>query len=130
MGIDPRDIILDSQGTLIVPLKIKLSSGEPTIVQTDIGKPVGLTGDLEVGPGADNDIFLGELVSVSPDGLIAGIKIKGVMKDVPYSGTAPVNGLGVQMSGEFIVDKNVDSGKGRGFVINVDTGASTCDLIL
>jgi len=30
MGIDPRDVILDSQGTLIVPFNIKLSGGEPT----------------------------------------------------------------------------------------------------
>ena len=130
MGIDPRDVILDSQGTLIVPFKIELSGGEPTLTQTDTGKPVALTDNIEAGPGSDGDIFLGELVSVSPDGLIAGIKVRGIMKDVPYSGTAPERGFGVQMSGSLTVDKNVDSGKGRGFVINVNTSASTCDLIL
>ncbi|RKY88695.1 hypothetical protein DRQ09_02475 [candidate division KSB1 bacterium] len=130
MGIDPREVILDSQGTLIVPFKVKQSGGVPTLKQSDIGKPVALTGDIEAGPGEDGDIFLGELMSVSSDGLIAGIKIRGIMKDVPYSGTTPEKGYGVQMSGNFTVDKNIDTGKGRGFVIKIDTNSSTCDLIL
>ena len=130
MGIDPRVIDNEEQGFLAVPLNIELSGGSYSLDESDIGKPVALTDNNEVSEGADGEVFVGKLIAISEDGSAATVQVKGVCTDLPYSGTAPVIGWPVQMSGDGTVDKGITEGIRRGITLSVDTTAEKCDVLL
>ena len=130
MPADPRVIDNEEQGILVLPFNIENASTTPSVNETDIGNPVALTANNEISEGADGEAFLGKLLGVSDDGQIGFVQVKGVSADLPYSGTAPVIGWSVQMSGDGKVDKGVTSGIARGFTLSVDTTALTCDVLL
>ena len=130
MGVDPRIVENEEQGFLAISLNIEYAGGAYSLTEDDIGNPVALTGNNEVSDGADGEAFIGKLIAVSEDGSIATVQIKGVCKDLPYSGTAPVIGWPVQMSGAGTVDKGVTDGVRSGFTLAVNTSAGTCDVLL
>ncbi len=130
MPADPRVIDNEDQGILVVPFNIENATTTPSLNESNIGKPVALTANNEISEGADGEAFLGKLLGVSDDGQIGFVQVKGVCTDLPYSGTTPVIGWPVQMSGDSTVDKGVTDGIARGYTLNVDTTASTCDVLL
>jgi len=130
MTADPRVVDNENQGILVVPFNIEIVDDVPSLSEDDIGNPVAITANNEISDGADGEAFLGKLVGVSDDELVGLVQVKGVCTDLPYSGTAPVIGWPVQMSGAGTVDKGVTDGICRGFTVNVDTVAATCDVLL
>ncbi len=130
MPADPRVIDNEEQGILVLPFNIENASTTPSVDESDIGNPVALTANNEISEGADDEVFLGKLLGVSDDGQIGFVQVKGVCSDLPYSGTTPVIGWPVQMSGDGTVDKGITSGVTRGFTLSVDTTAATCDVLL
>jgi len=130
MGVDPRAVDNEEQGFLAIPFNIESSEGSYSLSESDIGKPVALTGNNEVSEGADGEVFIGKLIAISDDGSIATIQVRGICADLPYSGTAPVIGWPVQMSGDGTVDKGITEGIRRGITLAVDTTNETCDVLL
>lgn len=130
MVLDPRVIDNEEQGFMALPFTIEKTGGVFALTDSDIGKPVALTANNEISDGADGEIFLGKLIAISADGSIGTVQVRGVCADLPYSGTTPVIGWGVQMSGAGTVDKGVTDGISRGFTLAVDTAAQTCDALL
>lgn len=130
MTIDPRVLDNEEQGFLAIPFNIESTEGVYSLDESDIGKPVALTADNEVSEGADGEMFIGKLIAVSEDGSVASVQVKGVCNDLPYSGTAPVIGWPVQMSGAGTVDKGVTEGVRNGITLAVNTGNTTCDVLL
>jgi len=130
MSADPRVVDNEGQGILIVPFTIEFSGSVYSLDEEDVGKPVALTDNNEISDGADGEAFLGKLAGITDDGQTGLVQVKGVCTDVAYSGTAPVIGWPVQMSGAGTVDKGVDTGICRGFTLSVDAAASTCDVLL
>ena len=130
MAVDPRTIDNEEQGFLALPFTIEETAGVKALTATDIGKPVALTANNEVSEGADNEFFLGKLIAISEDGVTASVQVAGVCADLSYSGTAPVLGWPVQMSGDTTVDKGVTTGATRGVTLAVNTSAATCDVLL
>lgn len=130
MPADPRVIDNEEQGILVLPFNIENASTTPSVNESDIGSPVALTANNEISEGADGEVFLGKLLGVSDDGEIGFVQVKGVCTDLAYTGTAPVRGWAVQMSGDGKVDKGVTNGILRGFTLSVDTTATTCDVLL
>jgi len=130
MGIDPRIVDNEEQGFLAIPFNIESSGGSYSLDESDIGNPVALTDNNEVSEGADGEMFIGKLIAVNEDGSVAAVQIKGVCADLPYSGTTPVIGWPVEMSGDGTVDKGVTEGIRRGITLSVDTIAETCDVLL
>nr|BDD44108.1 hypothetical protein 1 [bacterium] len=130
MGIDPRVVDNEEQGFLAVPFNIEYDSGSYSLTESDIGNPVALTDNYEVSDGADEEVFIGKLIAVSEDGSIATVQVRGICCDLPYSGTAPVIGWAVQMSGAGTVDKGITDGIRRGVTLAVNTTAETCDVLL
>ncbi len=130
MGIDPRVVDNEEQGFLAIPFNIESSGGVYSLDESDIGNPVALTNNNEVSEGADGEVFIGKLIAVSDDGSVATVQIKGLSADLPYSGTTPVIGWPVQMSGDGTIDKGVTDGIRRGITIAVDTTNETCDVLL
>jgi len=130
MAVDPRTIDNEEQGFLALAFNIESTEGTYSLTESDIGSPVALTDNNEVSDGADGEAFIGKLIAVSEDGAIAAVQVKGVCADLPYSGTAPVIGWPVQMSGSKTVDKGVTDGIARGYTLSVDTTAETCDVLL
>ncbi|MFC1555122.1 hypothetical protein ACFL7D_10835, partial [candidate division KSB1 bacterium] len=120
----------EAQGILILSFNIENASTTPSLTESDIGKPVALTANNEISEGADDEVFFGKLMGVSKDGYTGLVQVKGVCTDLPYSGTTPVLGWPVQMSGAGTVDKGITSGSTRGFTLDVNTTASTCDILL
>ena len=130
MSADPRVVDNEGQGMLIVPFDIEASGDEYSLDETDIGSPVALTDNNEISDGADGEAFLGKLIGVTDDGSVGLVQVKGVCPGLAYSGTAPVIGWPVQMSGAGTVDKGITEGVRRGFTLSVDTTAETCDVLL
>ena len=130
MGVDPRVVDNEEQGFLAIPFNIESSEGSYSLSESDIGKPVALTGNNEVSEGADGEVFIGKLIAISEDGSVATIQVRGICADLPYSGTAPVIGWPVQMSGDGTVDKGITEGIRRGITLAVDTTNETCDILL
>ena len=130
MSADPRVVDNESQGIVIVPFDIEQVGGVYSLTEGDVGKPVALTGNNEISEGADGEAFLGKLVGVTDDGEVGLVQVKGVCTGLAYTVTAPVIGWPVQMSGAGTVDKGVTAGIARGFTLNVDTTAETCDILL
>ena len=130
MGIDPRTVDNQEQGFLAIPLNIEYTGGVYSLTESDIGKPAALTDNNEVSDGADGEVFIGKLIAVSEDGSVATVQIGGVCTDLPYSGTAPVIGWAVQMSGAATVAKGVTDGIRRGVTLAVNATAQTCDVLL
>lgn len=130
MAIDPRVLDNEEQGFLAIPFNIESTEGVYSLDESDIGKPVALTADNEVSDGADGEMFIGKLIAVSEDGSVASVQVKGLCTDLPYSGTAPVIGWPVQMSGAGTVDKGVTEGVRNGITLAVHTGDTTCDVLL
>jgi hypothetical protein len=130
MAIDPRVIDNEEQGFLAIPFDIESTEGIYSLDESDIGKPVALTANNEVSDGGDGEMFIGKLIAVSEDGSVASVQVKGVCNDLPYSGTTPVIGWPVQMSGAGTVDKGVTEGIRNGITLAVDTGNTTCDILL
>ena len=130
MTADPRVVDNENQGILVVPFNVEIADDVPSLSEDDIGNPVAITANSEISDGADGEAFLGKLVGVSDDGLVGFVQVKGVCTDLPYSGTAPVLGWPVQISGKCTVDKGVTEGSVRGFTVSVDTTALTCDVLL
>lgn len=130
MSVDPRVLDNNEQGILVVPFEIETTSGVPVLTDLDIGNPVALTDNNEISDGADGEIFLGKLLGVSDEGDLGLVQVKGICTALPYSGTAPVIGWAVQMAAAGEVDKGITDGVRRGVTINVDTSATTCDVLL
>ncbi|MFC1563000.1 hypothetical protein ACFL4Z_03015 [candidate division KSB1 bacterium] len=130
MGVDPRVVDNEEQGFLAIPFDIELSGTSYSLAESDIGNPVALTSDNEVSEGADGEMFIGKLIAINEDGSVATVQVKGICADLPYSGTTPVIGWPVQMSGDGTVDKGVTEGIRRGVVLSVDTTSGTCDVLL
>lgn len=130
MPVDPRSISNEEQGFLALPFNIKSTAGVYALSDSNIGKPVSLSANNEISDGADGDVFLGKLIAVSADGAVGTVQVSGVCVNLPYSGTAPVIGWPVQMSGSGTVDKGVTDGVCRGFTLSVNITAQTCDVLL
>lgn len=130
MGVDPRVVDNEEQGFLAIPFDIESAGGTYSLDETDIGNPVALTDNNEVSEGADGEVFIGKLIAISDDGSVASVQVKGVCTDLLYSGTAPVIGWAVQMSGDGTIDKGATEGIRRGITLSVDTTAETCDVLL
>ena len=130
MGIDPRVVDNEEQGFLAIPFNIESSGGVYSLDESDIGNPAALTDNNEVSEGADGEVFIGKLIAVSEDGSVATIQVRGVCASLPYSGTAPVIGWPVQMSGDGTIDKGITAGISRGITLSVDTINETCDILL
>lgn len=90
------------------------------------GMPVKLTADGTVGPCAAGDLFCG--VALNVRGGYAAVQLAGYVR-LPYGGTAPAAGyqsLAAAANGTVSVNA-----AGRSLlVIDVDTAAKTCGLIL
>lgn len=130
MSVDPRSIANEEQGFLALPFNIKSTAGVYALNSSDIGKAVALYSNNEISDGADGDVFLGKLIAVSADGAIGSVQVSGVCVNLSYSGTEPVIGWPVQMSGSGTVDKGVTEGAFRGLTLSVNTAAQTCDVWL
>lgn len=130
MTVDLRTIDNEGQGFLALPFQIESADNVYSLTDSDIGKPVALTANNEISEGADDEIFLGKLIAISEDGSTGAVQVKGVCSDLPYSGTVPVIGWPIQMSGAGTIDKGITDGAARGFTLAVDAAASTCDVLL
>ena len=130
MVLDPRVIDNEEQGFMAMPFTIEETGGVYALKDSDIGKPVALTANNEISNGADGEAFLGKLIAISADGTVGTVQVQGVCADLPYAGTTPVIGWGVQMSGAGTIDKGVTDGIARGFTLAVNTTAQTCDALL
>lgn len=130
MTLDPRIMCNEEQGFLALPFNVEVTGGAYSLGEDDIGKPVALSANNEIAPGTDDDIFLGRLISVSADGAVGVVQVKGVCAGLPYSGTTPVLGWPVQMAAAGEVDKGVTGGSGRGITLAVDAVNQTCDVLL
>lgn len=90
------------------------------------GMPVKLTADGTVGPCAAGDLFCGAALNVR--GGYAAVQLAGYMR-LPYDGTAPE--AGYQSLAAAATGKIAVNAAGRSLlVIDVDTAAKTCGLIL
>jgi len=130
MTLDPRIIENEEQGFLALPFSIEETAGVYALDDDDVGSPVALTANNEISPGADDETFIGRLIAVSADGSIGTVQVRGICADLPYTGTTPVLGWPVQMSGSGTVDKGVTEGSARGITLAVDTVNATCDVLL
>ncbi|MFC1556152.1 hypothetical protein ACFL67_03625 [candidate division KSB1 bacterium] len=130
MTADTRTIDNEGQGIVVVAFDIESTAGVYSLTEDDIGNPVALAANSEISDGADDETFLGKLLGVTDDGTAGLVQIRGICTGLPYSGTAPVLGWPVQMSGAGTVDKGITDGSTRGFTLNVDTTAATCDVLL
>ena len=101
-----------------------------TLDNDDLELMVAVTAANTVAAGSADGPVFGRLKAVAPDELSVTVQVKGVFKDVPYAGTAPVLGLGVQFQAAGIVEKGDDYLNNIGRVIKVDTDATTCDFII
>ncbi len=90
------------------------------------GTPVKMTADGTVGPCAAGDLFCG--AALNERGSYAAVQLAGYVR-LPYDGTAPAAGyqtLAAAANGKIGVNA-----AGRSLlVIDVDTAAKTCGLIL
>jgi len=112
-------------GGVYATFEIDKTDDEFDLTAEDEGSAVALSGDNETDHGADDDPFLGQLVSVQDD--IAVVQVKGVVR-APYDATAaPVLGGAVAVNG---VGKVKAAASGRGFVIALDATAETADVLL
>ncbi len=130
MSVDPREVDNESQGIVVVPFRIESSGSVFSLTEDDLGKPAALTDNNEISDGADGEAFIGKLIGVTDDGEVGLVQIKGICTGLSYSGTAPVIGWPVQMSGAGTVDKGIDTGISRGFTLSVDASAQTCEVLL
>ena len=109
------------------------NGGTPSLTSSDVGSPVAITGNQEISNGAAAEVFAGKLLAVSADGTIGSVGL-GILRDLSYTGSAPVVGEAVQMGGDkLLADEDLTStataAVKRGTVINVDTTATTCDVL-
>ncbi len=130
MSIDPRVLDNAGQGMLIVPFNIEAKNGVCVLTEQDIGAPIALTANDEISEGESGEVFCGKLLGLSDDGTVGYIQVKGICTDLAYRGEAPVIGWAVQMSDNGSVCKGVTDGIRRGFTLNVDAQAKTCDILL
>lgn len=91
-----RDQNLDSVAPVIATFKIKQTTGVDDLKDTDLGKPVKLTGNGEVGPIGAGDILLGKLMALTlTDGdngkRLASVQVAGICR-LAVSATVPVVG--------------------------------------
>lgn len=121
------------EGVLVLPFNIKETvAGTPDLTEADdLNTVVAITANLEVGDGADGGAVAGEVVAISPDGTVASVKVKGILKDIPYAaGTPPVLGQSVQFSDANEVDIAADVKVARGMAVNINSTAVTVDILL
>lgn len=118
----------EGEGALILPFDIYGTE----LDDDDLGYVCTIKGNNQAGDLADGKCVLGKITGFSPDGLTVFVKVKGVIKDVPYAtGTLPAVGDMVQGSDKNEVDIAVESTlTHRGIVLKVDTTAVTCDILL
>ena len=91
-----RDQNLDSVAPVIATFKIQQTASVDNLKDTDIGKPVKLTGNGEVGPIGAGDILLGKLMALTlTDGdngkRLASVQVAGICR-LAVSATVPVVG--------------------------------------
>jgi len=127
---DLRDVNNEGQGHLVLTFKVSESGGNYTLTESDIGKPVAVSGNNEVSIGADGDTFCGKLISVSEEGDVASVQVKGVVTGISYTGEAPTVGTKLEMGGDKVVKTGVTASKMRGMIISVDTNNTTVDVLL
>jgi hypothetical protein len=123
----------EGEGALCATFNIhETTAGTPDLtLASNLGHVVTMTGNNEVGVGADTKMLAGKVVAFSPEGTECTVQVKGVIKDVPYAtGTLPAVGNTVQMSAANQVDVGAALTICRGMVLNVDTTAVTCDILL
>ncbi len=91
-----REQNLDTLAPILATFKIEQDGGVDQLKDADIGCPVTLTGNNEVGPIGDNEQLLGKLISLTlsdhDDGeRLATVQIGGICR-LPISATYPVVG--------------------------------------
>lgn len=97
----------------------------------DLDSVVALKGNNQVGDLSDGAMVAGKLHGFTPDGLSAMVQTKGVILDVPYyASSLPAIGNAIQGQAKNKVDVAADVKVARGMVLNVDTTAVTCDILL
>ena len=130
MLANPRVIDNEVQGVLVLPFNIENAETTHSLNETYIDSPVALTANNEISEGADGEAFLGKLLNISDDGQLGFVQIKGICTDLSYSGTAPVIGWSVQMSGNGTVEKGITDRRARGYTLSVNMPTATCDILL
>ncbi len=97
-----------------------------SLTQDDIGKAVTMTGDNEVGLGANQDELVGRLAFLDDNATpaVCTVQIDGVM-ELPFSGTPSINDkVVVDGAGNVATAPLMAAGqpnKGRGLVFSVGT---------
>ncbi|MEE9552949.1 MAG: hypothetical protein V3W18_01530, partial [candidate division Zixibacteria bacterium] len=56
---------LQTVGFQTATFKVHQTTGSDDLVDADIGKALTILDDYEVGPGADGDVLIGQLISLS-----------------------------------------------------------------
>ncbi len=132
---------LESIAEVFATFQIKQTGGVDDLTDADIGKSVTVTGNYEVGPGANGDLLLGKLIGLSledgQDGArVATVQIGGVATmstttPVPVVGNAVVCGAGgtVKQAPALAGDDPAGGNIARGTVLSVN-GTTDCTLYL
>lgn len=136
-----RDHNLDTVGGLLATFKIHQTAGNDDLKDSDIGKAVALTGNYEIGFGANGDVLLGKLIDLSLTDAdkgkrVATVQIAGVMT-IPVAATVPaignrvvVNGAGSVRQAPVLTGYDPAGGNvARGTVINVN-GTTDVTIVL
>jgi hypothetical protein len=91
-----REQNLETIAPVLATFKIEQDTGVDQLKDADLGCPVTLTGDNEVGPIGDNELLLGKLISLTlsdkDDGdRLATVQVGGICR-LPISTTYPTVG--------------------------------------
>ena len=136
-----REQNLDSVGAVLATFSVQQTAGADDLTDADIGKAVTLTGNYEVGPGADNDTLLGKLIDLTLQDAdngnrVATVQLGGICtlplgSPVPSVGQSLVcNGNGtVKQTPALVSNDPIGGNTGRGHVLAVN-GTADCTVIL
>lgn len=111
---------------LLNPVILALAFVAGSIVESDVGKFVKLTGNMSVGLCADGDTPLGQIVAIEKASSVVSVQIAG-SGSTSYSGTDP--SVGVK---SFLADASggLKIGAGANFtVLSVDSVSKKFDFI-
>ena len=132
---------LQTVGFQTATFKVYQTAGSDDLTDADLGKAVTILGNYEVGPGADGDVLIGKLISLSLTDAdvgkrVATVQIGGVCT-LPAAATVPsvgdkvvVDGSGSAKQAPSLAGDDPAGGNvARGTVVAVN-GTSEITLIL
>lgn len=106
---------------------------DSSLTKDDVGTPVAMTGNLEVGLGSDGNPIVGYLESFEnrvTEGAVVGAVNWHICADFEYSGTAPVAGDFAVVDGTGKVRKSAAGEAQNALITSVNTTDKKVSVIL